>query len=567
MDAEFDFELESDIVDQQCQTETEPPFSSEDDMPSRPISRLSFNRTMIDSPLFTEEETTALHTTISGTSRWTRGLLRTMAMMSVDKMGMDITTLASSSDDGLFDHSSPSLLSDLAGENFDYDRSNSNGDEDNARLELEFNYSSCEISEDEEDESSRSPSQHTQSTFEFPSFDTPPPTDCSSWTLRPKYSCLPSPLSTIYDPAKPYSFRHTPRRHVYRQHGHSRHSLLHLKWFWAIREEEWVARTARIRDSQAYDGLSIFRGVVPPPTLRFPGCRAFGLPDGSQSPQENPPQLPPMSIHPRRGDLLTLRDPYCMHIDRFFVGMPLWTMGKMLWMYDLHVATEARNRLLTGERKAKRLYGDTEDNSYEAEQSEEESVETSGSADSSDDSDTTLVESESEGDLSGYAVSSGYDILEDVGLVKTDQCIGNNNPSSRLAGSSFLLFKRPRNADTVSITLSAPGTPGQTQITTSSNSHSPSSDKIRPPWITCWYRRWDLLAELVRDNRHPLVEPHNPSAPPSSPSGKVNTPRFYIPDDENWSDVVDLDNDDDDMDVMIMSNPLYNKGSNCQAQV
>ncbi|KAF9455920.1 hypothetical protein BDZ94DRAFT_500867 [Collybia nuda] len=555
MDVEYNFELESDIVDQHCQTETEPEFLSEDNIPPRPSSRLSFNRTMIDNPLFTEEETTALHMSISG-PRW---LPRKMGMTNIDKTDMDITALASSSDGGFFDTSSPSTLPEVVIS--DNNNVDSNEGEDDVGSEVD----TCETSDDEEDEFPFSSFERLQSASDYPPF-APSPADCNSWTLQPKYSCLPSPLSPLYIPAKPYSFRHTPLRHVYRQHGYSRHSLLHLKWFWANREDEWMARADRLRNSKTYDNLSIFRDAAPPPALRYPGYRAFALSDGSHSSQDNTPRLPPMSIHPRRGDVLTLRDPYCMHIDRFFVGMPLWTMGKMLWMYDVHVASETRHRVATGKYKPEILHDDTEDDFYEEEQSEGESVETAGSVDSSDDSDTTLVESESEDDLSRCVKSNGRDTLEDdVELVKTDQFTGSdNNPSLRIYGSSSLPFKRSRNDNSVSGALLASATPRQNQTTTCSNTDPKSLDKTRPPWITCWYRRWDLLTELVRNDREPPTEPHNPS---TTSSNNTKSSKFYLADDESWSDVLDLDDDVADMEnATIMSNPLYYNGFNHQAQ-
>ncbi|KAF9024979.1 hypothetical protein BDZ89DRAFT_95448 [Hymenopellis radicata] len=126
---------------------------------------------------------------------------------------------------------------------------------------------------------------------------------------RTKFTCLPSPL---HEAARPASLT-VPVRHDYEQHGYSRHALHHVKWFWSLREDEC-----------AYGGVKHKSPVI----------------------KDDTPALPPLSVHPRRGDLASLRDPYCAHMDRYFVGMPMWTMSKALWMFDMHIAGEGRRRLL-----------------------------------------------------------------------------------------------------------------------------------------------------------------------------------------------------------------------------
>ncbi|KAF8918672.1 hypothetical protein CPB85DRAFT_1280795 [Mucidula mucida] len=155
---------------------------------------------------------------------------------------------------------------------------------------------------------------------------------------RTKYNCLPSPLHEAVRPAS----LSVPVRHDYEQHGYSRHALHHVKWFWSLREDEC-----------AYGGVKHKSPIV----------------------KDDIPILPPMSVHPRRGDLASLRDPFCSHMDRYFVGMPMWTMSKALWMYDLHIAGESR-RLLPGD-----------------EDSDNESC----------DSDETLVDSDGDGEIGAPA--------------------------------------------------------------------------------------------------------------------------------------------------------------------
>ncbi len=41
---------------------------------------------------------------------------------------------------------------------------------------------------------------------------------------------------------------------------------------------------------------------------------------------------------------LPYADPFCVHMDRYFVAMPMWTMSKALWMFDMHMAGEVKAR-------------------------------------------------------------------------------------------------------------------------------------------------------------------------------------------------------------------------------
>ena len=173
-----------------------------------------------------------------------------------------------------------------------------------------------------------------------------------------KYTCLPSPL---HESLRPASFRILPR-HAYQEHGHSRNSLQQLKWFWALREEMW-------QEDAAYGGVTSRSPTIPTTTVPTPA------------------PLPPMSIHPRRGDLPSVRDPFCVHMDRYFVGMPMWTMGKALWMFDMHMASEGRKRTLDGACS-------TDAGSDSESDSEDDDLSRSCS------SDDTLVESDGESETS-----------------------------------------------------------------------------------------------------------------------------------------------------------------------
>ncbi|KAJ7485497.1 hypothetical protein FB451DRAFT_1554398 [Mycena latifolia] len=355
-------------------------------------------------------------------------------------------------------------------------------------------------------------------TTALPSFPRrPTPVSTSPPAVRTNYSCLPSPLSPNSEDRVRYT---NPLRHAYGHHGRSRHALLHLKYVWALREDQWDEHTSRIHDSYAYCAMAPPRA---PPRDSAP----------PRMPSRNFVPVPPMTIHPRRGDLTALRDPYCAHMDRCFVGLPLWTMGKTLWMYDVHMLAEGRARA------SKVVDGNSED-----EESEGESMAASMStAGFSDDSDETLVESESERD-----VRSEDETLEEVDLDmdKDDKDLKApvSPPRSRPA---YLTSKRPP-------TLFA--------------STSPSAPL--PRWETSWYKRWEILIELVRLDTERERAQHMAHKSPS-PSLAVRTPRFFIGEEEDendeswseerWDEVLRVDgNEAEDDEVMIVSNEVLVEG-------
>lgn len=133
-----------------------------------------------------------------------------------------------------------------------------------------------------------------------------------------RYNCLPSPLNE--DSSSRSFFFGNPPRHEYPHRGRSRNSLQTTKSFWLRREEVYL--------EAAYTGIS----PDAPSTSSYPA---------------NPP--PPLSVHPRRGDLASLRDPFCVHMDRYFVGMPPWTISKALWMFDMHTAEEGQRKMKMSE--------------------------------------------------------------------------------------------------------------------------------------------------------------------------------------------------------------------------
>ncbi|KAJ7927493.1 hypothetical protein B0H13DRAFT_1861257 [Mycena leptocephala] len=347
---------------------------------------------------------------------------------------------------------------------------------------------------------------------------------------RPKYSSLPSPLSPASDNRIYYT---NPLRHCYGHHGRSRHALLHLKYLWSLREDQWDEHSTRMRDTYAYSGMSPLNAPLPPPPPRHsPPLQRATSPDFVP--------MPPMTIHPRRGDLGALRDPYCAHMDRCFVGMPLWTMGKTLWMYDVHMLAGHRARVESFKALGR---GGADEDGDEENLSEGESMAASMStAGFSDDSDETLVESESERDLGGR---SDDEMLEDVPLdddmekeKETDDLV--KPPISSLdSRPDYLNSKRALTLDVSFVSSSMPP----------------------PRWETSWYKRWEVLLELVRlDTERERAQQQIPADPTSSLA--VRPPRFFIGEDEyegegdeswseeRWDEVLAMNGDDD---VMIVS--------------
>lgn len=127
----------------------------------------------------------------------------------------------------------------------------------------------------------------------------------------------------------------------YPHHGLSRSALLQQKTLWNSRHEEWRSRMekgdAQKQESNAYTGLDTPRSHVvenPPPYMRTPPS---GL---ERDVADHPPRKREQDVHapifPRVGDISALRDPYSVNIDRCFFKFPLWTLHKMLYMFDLH---------------------------------------------------------------------------------------------------------------------------------------------------------------------------------------------------------------------------------------
>ncbi|KAJ3892977.1 hypothetical protein GG344DRAFT_64158 [Lentinula edodes] len=233
---------------------------------------------------------------------------------------------------------------------------------------------------------------------------------------RPKYTCLPSPLS-LFPPVIPSPFSQSqstlqspsqspfqPQRHLYTDRGHSRHALHYRKWFWALREEDWARYTEWLGEYQsqqeAYSGMSTspvlttqsseqdktctpaVQGWQPEPGCSpvlqgwqpelkeqdrfklFPSLFSSSRDSGPNNSRQQQTEtsgsiledfarssLPPLTIHPRWGDIVRLNyattyssavactETWCMHTDRYLLvgmGLGLWTIRKVLWLSELN---------------------------------------------------------------------------------------------------------------------------------------------------------------------------------------------------------------------------------------
>lgn len=140
--------------------------------------------------------------------------------------------------------------------------------------------------------------------------------------------------------------RIAPQRLNYPHHGFSRSALLQQKTLWNSRHDEWAEWQSRMEHGEvqkqesetnsAYTGLATSHPRVigsPPPYMRTPPS---GLErDLTHHPPKKHEQNAHASIYPRVGDVSALRDPYLVNIDRSFFRLPLWTLHKTLYMFDM----------------------------------------------------------------------------------------------------------------------------------------------------------------------------------------------------------------------------------------
>lgn len=474
-DSHLSFEEGTDTIHYRVQDVENHDDEDHDDenYPTRPISRLGFNRPSLAS-------SSACHDTPKlDAIQWSRSLFQSIGISELRLSTLKTDTSSSA-------HSTP-----------DIGESNipilSGGEE---RFESPYGNAEDMIKYVKVDRKSPSTSPPSVSRLSFPFVTTQSPRGNKAPSpLRPfqhhKYSCFPSLMSP--EPAA-YRFP-SHQRHSYRQHGYSRLALQHLKWFWSAREHEWKTSDPDRQNVK----VTLPDALLDEPAVIHPFS---GVPTSDTHSHRN---SSPATIHPRRGDIAALRDPYSFYIDRCFAGFANWTMGKIIWMLDLHAAEKRKMEV------------DTEQEASD-EESETE-LETSTSMGFSDDSDSTLVESENESD----ALFLRNTILDSI-TINNDEIAAE---SPQVLSVGYLDNTSRSESLCVHITKSK------------------KSDCNKLPWATNWYRRWALLANISRgnqDRKHLLFKPVAPTIE-FVPNLKDDTgPHFildgkhkYLANDELWN--------------------------------
>ncbi|ESK96215.1 hypothetical protein Moror_7205 [Moniliophthora roreri MCA 2997] len=560
---DFDPEVESDIVDQYSSV-LEHSSDLRSQAPPRPESRLDFHTNALadaQDAVDTEQEFPSVSNVPPRSSRleWTKSLFQKIGFRSSPPAGSSVV-------DGGFINEEPPTTSLLPAparttisSTFSYDTAadgvgvmiddisfafcSSDEETDSSDGDSEIDVDVLDDLEVQVPDSDSLPSPITVSE-DFSSFSSSPSSSSSTEPIifaprasrasssledadmdllvKPKYSCLPSLLSP--HPRSPRSpvVSPQPQRHAYEHHGQSRHSLMHTKWFWAMREEEWAEYAVCVQHIPAYGGIEPIHEI--PLAERFPSLFASARdtppPSTQASPPSSPPSsppmppLPPLSIHPRWGDLSGLRDSWCTHMDRYFVGIPLWRIRKSLWTADMEVLAMVHLRTKTEE---------AEDETYQepdscATSSCGESMQMSMLTGYSDDSDLTLVDSDNEEEAAASIPESSsssagagkacaaFDSEGDEGHFE-DVDLNSHGPTASASSSSS-----SASFSVSSSTLSfAHATPKPFALEGHSKSTSPlqipfcppyspqcpySLKQLGYPWATCWYQQSQLLLQL-----------------------------------------------------------------------
>ncbi|KAM6503664.1 hypothetical protein JOM56_000607 [Amanita muscaria] len=485
------------------------------DIPQRPSSRLGFHSPPSNNYLADLEDP---NEDMDETANWThlasnaemrsRTDLASTSEMAYD-FDVDITTVASA--DALEIHEPPLSMPPTSIDITDTSYLNAanpfslSDDDESDGSDPDSDCSSCENEDDDFEFSLTSvPLPSSKPSSSTPTFMAPLSMS-STHSPRPPSPTEPKPITPMRLP---------PLRPSYSNHGYSRHALLQLKWFWAVREGKWAEDDAQMCDPKAYGGpgqSSQSSGFGP---LRLSAQRNLLKP---KTPPRNS-TLPPMSVHPRRGDIAALRDPYSMHMDRCFVNMPSWTLAKTMYMVDVHVGygwhsrvaaiskwkrcddnvgisqgAEIHKKSGTEARRKKEPSTDTVDDVDL--DSESESLGTSASIASSDDSDATLVE---DGDLEREDYSTFEAFMSGAGPSSPSSSNENSftTPRFKCVSPAICPTEKPSSKCPLSPSLYAQMPSRSTELLSSLNGDT----KLTKPWVTNWYRRWEILLDLMRSN-------------------------------------------------------------------
>jgi hypothetical protein len=427
--------------------------NDDENHPSRPVSRLDFNP-----PASSAGSPKCHETDNSEVVQWSRSLFQSIGISDL-RLSTLKTHSGNAPESGALrsTHSTPDVgersISNVSSNEQAFESPYGNAVEDMAKYATVGRKSST--------------SPLPVSRLSFPFVTTPSPhRNKTPLSLRPsrrhKYSCFPSSMSP--EPAARPSPSH--QRHSYRQHGYSRLALQHLKWFWSIREREWGEASNDSSSNPDLRNIDVYNSASPDAPHVQPVNFPFNI---NRVPTPYAHRTIPTTIHPRRGDISALRDPYSFQIDRCFAGLANWTFGKILWMLDVHAAMEKRKMEVDVEQ-------DVSDEESESE------LETSASTGFSDDSDCTLVESENESD-------SRDTILDTITIYNVAEL-------PQILSVGYL---------------------DNTSWSHSLYTHTSKSRKLDRedmPWATNWYRRWALLVDISRggnkDRKHLVFEPVTP---------------------------------------------------------
>lgn len=287
---------------------------------------------------------------------------------------------------------------------------------------------------------------------------------------------VPSPLGRKDDTTATAPPRRSPvsriaaYRAYHRHHGYSRQALLHSKWFWSTREGEWQQQQEDSAKTVS-TGQEVSAGLRTSVPTKVSQCLRGTRPAAFEGDDEERSTL---TAFPRRGDITALRDPYCVEADRCFAHVPIWTLAKVLWIHDMHALSQPK---VDVETPTSSTPSEADEDNFDEASSVASFDTATESVDFSDDSESTLVDSENEWE-SGYFK-------------------GWESPH-RQAGSALSSMSSSASSSTVDVSplAWAKDVYLKPPPRSSSSSHPPN-----------WYRRWEVLLELSKSEKRPEKSP------------------------------------------------------------
>ena len=166
---------------------------------------------------------------------------------------------------------------------------------------------------------------------------------------QPTYPKFPSPLSGISS----FQKRLPIARHNYIHRGYSLAAIHAQRELWRKRKFEWdeyeqLLWQYGMRLEEAYGGIvesseGEVQGSQPLPPFKLDELRGAQhlsettITSGNEEPlssSSNP------AVFPRLGDLSSIRDPFLISVDTWFGDFPLWTLSKLIWIYDVNYRSD-----------------------------------------------------------------------------------------------------------------------------------------------------------------------------------------------------------------------------------